>query len=109
MGGRGETVLYKRLSTSQHQREAIKADIIRTIDAAVTNITVIALVETRVGPNTDSGGQGRRIYATNPQQRADLKAEITRIIDAAATDFTVISLVEGGQGSGSGGQGTGSG
>jgi|EndMetStandDraft_5_1072996.scaffolds.fasta_scaffold151888_2 hypothetical protein len=50
MGGRGETVLYRRkYAKTKEEREALKAEIIGIIDAAVTNITVITLVETGTG------------------------------------------------------------
>jgi hypothetical protein len=105
MGGRGETVLYKRIfGTDQTQRDSIKADIIRTIDATITNITVIALLEMNEAPGT-AGGQSLRMYATNQQEREQLKTEIGSIIDSADTNITVIALVESGKGpaAGSGG------
>jgi len=50
MGGRGETVLYRRkYAKTKEEREALKAEIIGILDAAVTNITVITLVETGTG------------------------------------------------------------
>ena len=59
MGGRGETVLYRRLyATNQQERQTMKDTITGIIDAAATNITVIALVETRAGSGGQGGGSG---------------------------------------------------
>jgi hypothetical protein len=56
MGGRGETVLYgRKYAKTKEERDALKAEIIGIIDAAVTNITVITLVETSTGTKQGTG------------------------------------------------------
>jgi hypothetical protein len=57
MGGRGETVSYKRfyrkLESKEH-KEALKKDIEAIIETVTTTITIITLVET----GDDKKGQG---------------------------------------------------